>query len=712
MPGMPASEIVRTGSARTASWPIRPSHLVLAALATLAAAFALGPNELAPLSVRLSVALLAVSSACYAACLVTFPVTTAATVLRYHPQLIHAAIALAAAVITCVLHPYNLPVDDAAIIMRYLENLRDGYVYRYNPQDPPIFGVSSPIHYLVAGIFTYTDILSPKNSLYASNFIGLCGVYYLTFRILAYYINDPRCLYPSWAFTVLTAQTFLLTTRIGMEAPLHLALVLAAFRLFQLHSRWVWPMLTLIVVSKLDAVPVALLLGVCALFRDRPIWMQHLRPNPLWNLDSRFMHRTPPRLDRLRHMVLWQPNAAFRKSQTLQSPRRFRPTLCFHRRHARPPLDNPLHRHIPGLLHRLVCKKTSATQPTPVRTRRYPRHLPISHLQSRRKNDVVLRAARLPHKITGLPHPVPQCPGAPPTPSDHDTRPYPPSHALPSPKAPAGRGRRALLLLRTRPMDTAGQMDRSTRKARRCRTRRARLSRLERKPLYRRRKRHQLQSRNSGCRLDTIIDLVDPDYVFTNQLIGGTRHNGAGYTLVNSYYNIIEYGEDPWRLYQRVTSPHTTADLRIPQNWIRSSGPIDVQTGWQSTLLWGRRVIIRLPTLASAPANSPSAFSSASHPAMQPLPSIHNPQMNPSLSRSIFPHAFQAISPAKQLNGASHYPKPRSKQSNSWLNTRIPALLASSISIQSSWACQTLPTSPPGAFPPAIPVPFPFPSPE
>jgi hypothetical protein len=125
-----------------------------------------------------------------------------------------------------------LIADDGGIVLRYMDNFAEGYFYTYNPSDGPVFGVSSFTHGILADFFAYTHLLSPLNSLFASNFISLVLTAFLVLRLLSYYLTDDRVIPFVWLAVMLTPAFFVINIKQGLETPLHLATLLLCFYLF------------------------------------------------------------------------------------------------------------------------------------------------------------------------------------------------------------------------------------------------------------------------------------------------------------------------------------------------------------------------------------------------------------------------------------------------------------------------------------------------
>lgn len=172
-------------------------------------------------------------------------------------------------------YPSLVIYDDGGIVVRYMDQFAAGHFYCYNPEDGPVFGVSGPLHGLFSGLLAWLHIFSPDHSVLASNFTGMWLSGFFLLRILRALSLTPGIVFPAWALSMLMCRHWLITAKQGLETPLHIAVVLAAI-LFYLHGRErrFWFFETLMVISKLDALPIAMVLALGFLVQRIP----ELRP--------------------------------------------------------------------------------------------------------------------------------------------------------------------------------------------------------------------------------------------------------------------------------------------------------------------------------------------------------------------------------------------------------------------------------------------------
>jgi hypothetical protein len=162
-----------------------------------------------------------------------------------------------------LLWPSTLIHDDAAIILKYMENFSKGFFFRYNATDPPVFGISGFLHGLLCGFFSSLQLFSPLSSLFAGNFIGFFITAFLTLKIIQHYLPDSGWNYPLWLVTLFGAPHFVANIKTGMETPLHLAIILfCIWAYLKNKTKLVWLLGVFAIISKLDALPVVMVIWI------------------------------------------------------------------------------------------------------------------------------------------------------------------------------------------------------------------------------------------------------------------------------------------------------------------------------------------------------------------------------------------------------------------------------------------------------------------
>jgi hypothetical protein len=161
------------------------------------------------------------------------------------------------------------PVDDGGIVLRYMDNFAKGAFFAYNPSDGPVYGVSGPLHAVLAGTLSYLQLLSPQYSLYASNYLGLVLVLFFTLRILLYVTPRWHLAIPAWLVALSAAPSFVVNIKQGLETPLHLAIILLCILMtWQRYRSHIWAVYALAIISKLDAVPIVMVLSAILMTRN------------------------------------------------------------------------------------------------------------------------------------------------------------------------------------------------------------------------------------------------------------------------------------------------------------------------------------------------------------------------------------------------------------------------------------------------------------
>jgi hypothetical protein len=164
----------------------------------------------------------------------------------------------------CIIIYLFIPViilDDAAIILRYMDNFSKGIFFKYNASDAPVYGVSGFLHGLLGGTLSYLKITTATNSLKVSNIAGFIISAWYLFKVYKKISNHLTVTLLAFLFTITSAGMFLLVVKTGMETPLHLAFIMAGIYYLLINRHTLFFLCgALMIISKLDALPV---LAVC-----------------------------------------------------------------------------------------------------------------------------------------------------------------------------------------------------------------------------------------------------------------------------------------------------------------------------------------------------------------------------------------------------------------------------------------------------------------
>lgn len=154
-------------------------------------------------------------------------------------------------------------VDDAGFILRYFDHFAEGCFFCFNVEDGPVFGLSSFAYGLLGGALTWTGLLSSTAAMNLLAYTGTFFTGFLLFRILREVVRSPGLVAMLWVLSMTVNRSMAIIFNSGMEAPVHFSIVLAAILFFlQKRERLMWLFLAFSVISKLDAVPLALVVSL------------------------------------------------------------------------------------------------------------------------------------------------------------------------------------------------------------------------------------------------------------------------------------------------------------------------------------------------------------------------------------------------------------------------------------------------------------------
>lgn len=183
--------------------------------------------------------------------------------LRFNFQwLLELALPFAAVLYVKYIDPITY-VDDTGFILRYLDHFAQGCFYCFNVEDGAVFGISSFVYGLLAGFLTWTHLFNAEGAINYLTYLGVFFTGWLFFRILRQIVVAEGLIVLLWLLMMTCSRSIALVYNAGMEAPVHFSIVLAALLFFlQRKDRWMWLFLALSVISKLDAVPLVVAVGV------------------------------------------------------------------------------------------------------------------------------------------------------------------------------------------------------------------------------------------------------------------------------------------------------------------------------------------------------------------------------------------------------------------------------------------------------------------
>lgn len=156
--------------------------------------------------------------------------------------------------------------DDAGIILKYLDNFKNGEWFVYNEGGDRVYGISSFLHGLLAGIISRFTGLTAEQSLYSVNILGVFTALLATLYLICLKIRIPMMQWSAFLLLIVATKWSFINAFMGMETPLHIGILVGAISCL-LYGRMsgFWFLSALAVISKMDAVPLVVLWGGIAL---------------------------------------------------------------------------------------------------------------------------------------------------------------------------------------------------------------------------------------------------------------------------------------------------------------------------------------------------------------------------------------------------------------------------------------------------------------
>lgn len=154
--------------------------------------------------------------------------------------------------------PCKTVFDDGGIVLKYLDNFAAGHFYAYNAEDGPMFGISGFLFGVLAGGLAWTGWLTPDRSAQVVNVVGIWLAASTTLLIVRHFAKSWVVAAAGWGLVMVSCRYLLSCTFQALEAPLHVGIAgLALLCFLRERRRMMWVCLALMIVSKLDGVPVA-----------------------------------------------------------------------------------------------------------------------------------------------------------------------------------------------------------------------------------------------------------------------------------------------------------------------------------------------------------------------------------------------------------------------------------------------------------------------
>ena len=164
----------------------------------------------------------------------------------------------------------NVFVDDTGFVVRYLRSAADGCFYCYNVEDGPVFGISSFLYGFVTSVIALPGLLKPEHIIIGVNFLGLFWLFFMLLKLLYRFTQNVFMSAASLGMILVLSANFMVVTTGGLETNFHLAVVFTAiYYFFENNRKRMWLFMALSVISKLDTVPLMVVLGGVHLIENR-----------------------------------------------------------------------------------------------------------------------------------------------------------------------------------------------------------------------------------------------------------------------------------------------------------------------------------------------------------------------------------------------------------------------------------------------------------
>lgn len=152
--------------------------------------------------------------------------------------------------------------DDAGYVLRYIFNFQQGYFYKFNPHDPPVFGLSGFVYGCICFLISAFGF-SPTTTVKIANLSGSIGYAFMLMQIVRILIQDKRLQWVVFITMALGIETIVLMFASGLELPVHITIILCTIYFFLKNRHKLFLLFAaLSVISKLDALPLIAVLMV------------------------------------------------------------------------------------------------------------------------------------------------------------------------------------------------------------------------------------------------------------------------------------------------------------------------------------------------------------------------------------------------------------------------------------------------------------------
>lgn len=183
-----------------------------------------------------------------------------------------AALSLIITSIIYCLYP-NIFVDDTGFVIRYFRQASKGCFYCYNESEGAVYGISSFLYGFVGSIMALPNVLKAETIILFLNFSGLFVTLLMLFKISHHFLKDFFLTTLMTLLVIVSSSKFLAVTTVGLETNFHLAIVFTTIWFFITNNvKWMLLFMALSVISKLDTVPLMLVLAGIHLYDTHALY--------------------------------------------------------------------------------------------------------------------------------------------------------------------------------------------------------------------------------------------------------------------------------------------------------------------------------------------------------------------------------------------------------------------------------------------------------
>jgi hypothetical protein len=160
-------------------------------------------------------------------------------------------------------HPFP---DDTGIVLRYLDHFRQGAFFAYNLGERPVYGVSGFVHGVFSGALAWGHV-RPELAVIISNVVGALLFFFFAAKLFRAVFGNTLAAIVATLTLTFASEYISSTFFLGLETPLHLALVFILLHEFCTRGRFFYFVAAVVVISKLDALALVSLLLGCQVLR-------------------------------------------------------------------------------------------------------------------------------------------------------------------------------------------------------------------------------------------------------------------------------------------------------------------------------------------------------------------------------------------------------------------------------------------------------------